>query len=101
MNKIVSELDLDPDNDTSVNLTQSYETVNIVLINNNTDDDQVILGVLAPQDSENDTIEMQASFSISKSSFKMDGFTSYNFVIDDENATCNFCTYGNSSTSKK
>ena len=102
MNKIASKIDIHSDNDTSIFLPQSYETESIVLINNSTDSDQVILGILAPLDSDNDTIiKMQAFFSVHKISFKMDELMFYNFAINDDDAICNFCINGNPFSGKK
>ena len=70
-------------------IPHDFKTDKLILLKNHTYDknsDQVILGVLGPLSYENDTIDLQALYSISKSSFKIDRDLVLDFTIDG-NAT--------------
>ena len=66
--------------------SKNTTTRNIMLMQNNFDPDQVIIGVSGTQNDEINTIRMQALFSVHKSSFSLE-HAHRDFFIKDDNAT--------------
>ena len=87
MDKIVSKVNIESNNNASLYLIQSYEIDKIVLLDNDANSTNIILGVSAPQESDDETLKLQAFYNISKNSIEINKFWPLNFTINDKNAT--------------
>ena len=67
-----------------------FNTSHILFMNNESDHNQIIIGVSGPEAYQNDTFEMQALFSVNKSSLKISDPWVLDFTIEDNNPTSHF-----------
>ena len=71
-------------------LPGDFNTSHILFMNNESNHNQIIIGVSGPEGYQNDSFGMQALFSVNKSSFKISDPWVLDFTIEDSNATSYF-----------